>query len=89
MKTFSPNPWRDWQYLLGGFLVILIVVAIGYLVVSWSGERRGSPMTAGTGVQTVKLNQSKLEVVLKNVEARANEHQSILSNLKKLKDPSL
>jgi hypothetical protein len=89
MKTFSPNPWRDWQYLLGGFFVILIVVAISYLVVSWSGERRGLPMTGGEGVQTVKLNQSKLEAVLKNVEARANEHQSILSNPKKLKDPSL
>lgn len=66
-----------------------MIVAVGYWVMSWGGERRGSPTTTGAGVQTIKLNQGKLEAVLKNIEARADEHQSILSNPKKLKDPSL
>lgn len=83
----KPNPWRDWQRLLAGFLVGLVVVVCLYIYLVWQANYLINNI-AGQQAATPTVNQKTLSAILDMIIRRDIDHQNILNSPSSYPDPS-
>lgn len=85
----TSGPWRDWNWLLLGFCILIILVIVGNIVFSWYIKTTISYSLQSGQATVTTLNQKALAKTLETIAGRDLEYQAILNNPKTFTDPSL